>query len=229
MPPILTAPQRLPKLPQPGAVPESELADLDYMTARIGTGFGPTTEMVAGQVYGAAHFGALAVSPPLAVQLSKLGYAVMAFQDGEKSYTQADHEMIDLVLPLDSGYWAFLAGHTPAAIAGGIRIEAIEALRDRRDDLLTAEEREQVEFIRAVRDGVMSDERWARMMQRMGSERGVVEYVYLICLLIFHHRFCRAVGVPEMQRDAFDRMLQEFKDGTRAIPPRYTDYRPNPK
>jgi hypothetical protein len=59
------------------------------------------------------------------------------------------------------------------------------------------------------------------MMERIGSERGVVEYVYLICLLIFHHRFCWAVGAPEMTRDAFDRMLSEFEDGTRPVPPPY--------
>jgi hypothetical protein len=114
-----------------------------------------------------------------------------------------------------------LAGHTPAAIAGGIRIEAIRALRDRREHLLTADERQVVEFIRAVRDGTVTDGGWLAMVERIGSERGVVEFVYLICLLIFHHKFCWAVGAPEMARDAFDRMLYEYENGTRQIPARY--------
>jgi len=191
------------------------------MMERINIGFGPTTEEVDGEPYGGPHFRALSVSPPLAVQLSKFGYAVMSRQGQPKSFTQHDHEMIDLVLPLDSGYWALLAGHTPAAIAGGIRIAAIRALRDGMEQLLTEDEREVVGFIRAVRDGAVTDDMWVRMMERIGSERGVVEYVYLICLLIFHHKFCWAVGAPEMTRDAFDRMLSEFEDGTRPVPPPY--------
>jgi hypothetical protein len=213
--------KRLPTLPDRTAFPQRERAHFDYMMERINAGFGPTVEQVDGEPYGVPHFRAMTVSPSLAVQLSKLGYAVMSRQDQPQSFTQAHHEMIDLVLPLDSGYWALLAGHTPAAIAGGIRIEAIRALRDRKEHLLTDDERQVVEFIRAVRDGTVTDAKWLGMKERIGSERGVVEFVYLICLLIFHNKFCWAVGAPEMTRDAFDRMLTEFEDGTRAVPPRY--------
>ena len=188
---------------------------------RINIGFGPTAEQVGGEPYGRPHFSALTLSPYLAVQLSKFGYAVMSRQDQPQSYTQSDHEMIDLVLPLDSGYWALLAGHTPAAIASGIRIEAIRALRDRKEYLLTEKERQLVEFIRAVRDGSVTDDTWLQMKERIGSERGIVEFVYLICLLIFHHRFCWAIGAPEMGRDAFEQMLAEYQNGTRAVPERY--------
>lgn len=218
---LLKSASRLPTLPSRSDFAESERTHFDYMMERIQSGFGPTVEQVDGEPYGAPHFRAMTVSPVLAVQLSKLGYAVMSRQDQPQSFTQADHEMIDLVLPLDSGYWAFLAGHTPAAIAGGIRIEAIRALRDHREELLTADEQQVVQFIRAVRDGAVSDDAWGAMAQRIGSERGVIEFVYLICLLIFHHRFCWAVGAPEMQREAFDRMLGEFENGIRPVPPRY--------
>ena len=218
---LLKSALRLPKLPARETFAETERAHFDYMMERIKAGFGPTVEQVAGEPYGAPHFRAMTVSPYLAVQLSKLGYAVMSRQDQPQSFTQADHEMIDLVLPLDSGYWALLAGHTPAAIAGGIRIEAIRALRDRREELLTTDERQVVGFIRAVRDGTVTDDGWHGMVGRIGSERGVVEFVYLICLLIFHHRFCWAVGAPEMDRDAFERMLREFENGTRPVPARY--------
>jgi hypothetical protein len=218
---IFESASRLPKLPAREAFAENERAHFDYMMERITAGFGPTAEQVAGEPYGVPHFRAMAVSPSLAVQLSKLGYAVMSRQDQPSSFTQADHEMIDLVLPLDSGYWALLAGHTPAAIASGIRIDAIRALRDGREESLTADERQVIEFIRAVRDGTVSDTAWSSMRERIGSERGVVEFVYLICLLIFHHRFCWAVGAPEMQRDAFEQMLKEYENGTRPMPERY--------
>jgi hypothetical protein len=218
---LLQAARRLPDLPPREAFPETERPHFDYMLERIKAGFGPTVEQVAGEPYGAPHFRAMTVSPLLAVRLSQLGYAVMSRQDQPRSFTQADHEMIDLVLPFDSGYWALLAGHTPAAIAGGIRIAAIRALRDGREELLTPDERQIIGFIRAVRDGEVTDDGWRAMVDRTGSERGVVEFVYLTCLLIFHHTFCWAVGAPEMERDAFDRMLNEFENGTRPIPIRY--------
>jgi hypothetical protein len=142
---LFQAAKRLPKLPARTSFREDERAHFDYMMERINIGFGPTTEEVDGEPYGGPHFRALSVSPPLAVQLSKFGYAVMSRQGQPKSFTQHDHEMIDLVLPLDSGYWALLAGHTPAAIAGGIRIAAIRALRDGMEQLLTEDEREVVE------------------------------------------------------------------------------------
>ena len=55
------------------------------------------------------------------------------------------------MLPLDSGYYGLVAHHTPRAITKGVRIEAIEAVRDGREELLTDHEYQNVEFIRAVR------------------------------------------------------------------------------
>jgi hypothetical protein len=92
-----------------------------------------------------------------------------------------------------------------------------------REEQLTDDEREQVEFIRAVRDGTVTDELWTRMEARLGSTRGVVEYVCLIGLLMFHVTFCAAVGVPEMEREALAKMLAEFKDGTRPMPMTYKE------
>lgn len=56
-----------------------------------------------------------------------------------------------------------------------------------------------MEFTRAVRDGTMTDEIWRRALRRVGSERGVVEYVAWVLLIMFHQYFSWAVGVPSMR------------------------------
>jgi hypothetical protein len=207
---------RLPQCPDRETIPEHELAEFDHMVARIKTGFAQHPEIIDGKPYGVPHFEAMNVSPPLGAAVSRLGREIMQLQGKPGTFTGADHELIDIVLALDSGYYALLAGHTPAAIGFGIRIEAIEALRDHREETLNEDERQQVEFIRAVRDGGMTDEIWSRMKDRLGTERGVVEFVYFVLLLQLHHKFCWAVGAPEM--------LAEFKDGTRSPPTGYADW-----
>jgi hypothetical protein len=215
-----TAAARLPRLPDRSTIPPGELEEFDHLVERIQVGFSAEPEIVGGQPYGTPHFSALAVSPGVGAALSRLGVEIMRLQDGIGTFTAADHEMIDLVLAFDSGYWSHIAGHTASALAAGIRIEAIEALRDRREDDLTGDEREQVEFIRAVRDGTMTDELWARWVKRLGSERGVVELTHFVCLLMYHHSFVWAVGAPVITPEAYTRMLDEYRDGTREIPER---------
>jgi hypothetical protein len=160
------------------------------------------------------------VSPVMGAGLSGdkgLGRAILAREGKPGTFSPADHQMIDMVLPLDAGYYSLVAFHTEEAIAGGIRIQAIEALRDHRDDLLNAEEKLQVGFIRAVRDGTMTDDMWDRMKTRLGTERGVVEYVHFVLCLQYHHKYVWACGVPEMSVADFNKMLNEYKSGTRKV------------
>lgn len=217
----LKAAKRLPPRPSRADIPAEELPEYDHMVARTDQGFtmASKVEMIDGQPYGKPHFDAMTVSPVLAAHVSRMGRAIMARQGAPGTFSGADHEMIDLLLALDSGYYALLAGHTPNAIAYGVRIDAIEAIRDgREDEVLNADEKQQVEFIRAVRDGTMTDDIWERMETRLGTTRGVVEFVYFVLLLQLHHKFCWAVGNPEMSREAFAQMLNEFRAGTREVP-----------
>ena len=73
-------------------------------------------------------------------------------------------------------------------MSAGVRVEAIKALADGCEDDLNDEERQQVEFIRAVRDGTMTDEIWERMIERLGSVRGAIEFAFFVCYLWLHHR-----------------------------------------
>ena len=84
-------------------------------------------------------------------------------------YLPADHELVELTLGFDSGYWVFHTGHTANAIVAGLRIEAMRCLRSGHEEGLTDDEALVVRFTRAVRDGEMTDELWDQMIQRIGE------------------------------------------------------------
>jgi hypothetical protein len=208
---------RLPKVPDRSIIPENETAEFDYLAARV-QGF-KGAEVVDGEGYAMSEWAALAASPPLGGELSCFGRIVIADQGTAGALGDYEHEIIDEALALDANYYFLPAGHTPGAIASGWRIEALEALRDHRDDLLTNDELLIVKFVRAVRDGSMTDAIWGAMRKRMGNERAVIDYVSFVCLLDMHHRFYWAVGGPEMSRENFTKMLNEFRSGVRKTPP----------
>jgi hypothetical protein len=216
---IFEAAPRLPSVPSADEIPADERAAYEYHVRRTDA-FKDGDVIVDGKSYGVAHFEALLVSPPVAAAISGrdgLGRAARKYEGKPGHFSAADHELVDLVLAFDSGYLGLVAGHTPWAIEAGVRIECIEALAENMDSELTTEERQVVEFIRAVRDGLVTDEMWWGIRERFGTDRGVVDYVALILTLFFHHRFCWALGVPEMRREDFRTMLEEYKDGTRNV------------
>jgi hypothetical protein len=129
-------------------------------------------------------------------------------------FSAADHEMIDLVLGFDSGYWGLHAGHVPNAITAGIRPEAIQALAEGREGDLTADESLQVEFIRKVRDGGMTDAIWQAMVERVGSVKGTIEFALFVCTLFTHHRMMWAMGVPAFDIEDFNEMMRGLLDRT---------------
>jgi hypothetical protein len=210
---------RFPKIPERSEIADDELEAYDYHSKRVGW-FARGTELVDGRPYGVPHFEAMLVSPPVAWAISGptgVGRAVTKTQDEPGSYTSADHEWIDLILAFDSGYWALVAGHTPSAIVAGVRIEALEAVVEGREEDLNDEEKQVIGFIRAIRDGGVTDEMWEAMKKRWGTDRGVIDFLSHALLLFWHHRFCWAVGAPEMSREAWWKMIGEFKDGTRNV------------
>jgi hypothetical protein len=217
----LQAARRMPKLPARDTIAPDELDAYDKMVKRV-DGFKRSTEIIDGLPYGVPHMEALGVSPAIGSAISgdintSLNH-IDVYQNKPGRMTGQDHETIDLILAFDSGYYSLIALHTPSALAQGMRIEAIEAMRDRRDDLLTPVERDRVAFVRAVRDGTMTDELWEKTQQRLGSERGVVEYLHHVLLLEYHHKFCWACGVPEMPKETYAKMLNEYKTGVRKMP-----------
>jgi hypothetical protein len=212
---------RFPRIPERNEIAEDELEAYDYQRMRVDRiERGTNPELVDGRPYPAQHQESLLVSPPVAWSISGpsgVGWAVTKTQDTPGSYTAADHEWIDLLLGFDSGYWAFHAGHTPSAVAAGVRIEAMEAVAEGREGDLTDDERQLIAFIRAVRDGGVTDGMWYGMKERFGTDRGVIDFLSHVLLLVWHHRFDWALGSAEMTREAWWQMIREFKDGTRNV------------
>lgn len=206
--------KRLPPIASRTQIPQDELEDYDDALAQVRQ-IEQRTSDVDGAPYGYAYMSALTNAPRIRSALISASNAIRYSQGQPGSFSFADHEMIDQVLGFDSGYWGMQPGHTPNAIAAGIRIEALEALRDGREEELTPDEKKRIEFIRAVRDGAVTDELWAQMVERLGTVRGTIEYAFFICNLLAQHRLMWALGVPGMMLDDFNQMLQDFKDGTR--------------
>jgi hypothetical protein len=204
---------RPPRLPSRDEIPEDEREDYDVIRAAADD----MAQTFAGKRWAtfATYYSRMLVNPPAARSLRKLGGAARKneFVAGSQCYRPADHELADLVLSFDAGYWAFLAIHTPPAVAAGISVADIEALRDGREHRLDDDTRFVVQFIRAVADGSLSDEQWNRMEERLGSERGTFDYCVLILTLQFHLRMHHVLAVPAMPPEAFDELLDELRTG----------------
>jgi hypothetical protein len=224
----LTKAKRLPKLPTRIGVfqlPDRSLitwddrGDYEHLIGAIERIKAGHKALVDGVPDGIAEFNALAASPRNGACLNRFDLALRARQGKPGTVTDYDRQLVNAVLPLDSGYYAFLAGHAPEAVAAGVRIEVLEALRDHDDKPLTKDELQHVNFIRAVRDGRVTDTMWDGMLERIGSERGIVEYTLLILVRNARHNFCWAVGVPEMAREDFNKMLVGLKSAPHKAPP----------
>jgi hypothetical protein len=111
-----------------------------------------------------------------------------------------------------------LRGHIPDALARGVRLEAIQALRAGDEGALDEDERLLTRFVREVERGTVTDASWAEMEARLG-ERGTVEYAAFIVFLIATIRFQQALGLSEPTDEEVDTMIREFADGTRPVPP----------
>jgi hypothetical protein len=214
----LTAAKRMPRMPDRSMISADELDAYDQMKARVDSFAKRGTRMIDGQPYGVAHMSALGFSPKIGIKISgKDGLnRVTDNQDKPGSFTSAEHEIVDMVLPLDSGYYGLLVFHTAGGLSDHLNVQTIEALRDHRDDLIHPDDELRVQFVRAVRDGRMTDEIWTRMQEKLGSERGVVDLLHFILLMEYHQKYIWACGVPEMSRADFGKMLEDLK----ANPPK---------
>ena len=165
------------------------------------------------------YFGALLNSPPLGYHLSMIGRYVRAVGDHPGSYSHADREWVDQVLSTDWDSYVVLHHHLPDALAVGVRLEGIIALREGREDDLTEDERLLTRYIRMVRDGTVADDVWQQIVQRM-TQRGAVEYTIFIMFLNLTIRLIEAFTGEESGASAaeVDTMLREFQAGIRAVP-----------
>jgi len=200
---------RPPVQPDRSTIAPAELDDYDSVVARL-TAMGRT-----GGSAGPYH-GPLLTSPPLAAVITRFGGLVRTRGEQPGSYTHAEREIVDMVLSRDLGYNGVLSVHIPDALALGVRLEAIEAILEGRDDDLHDDERQLVDFVRAVAGGTVTDAAWAAMEERMGH-RGALEYAIFVNFLVFTIRMFQTMGIPAPDDGEIRQLLDEFRDGTRTI------------
>ena len=194
---------RPPQQPERSEIPEAELEEYDWVLKRRD---GKPDR----------YYRALLVSPPIAHGLARLSRIFRTRGDFEGTFAHADREWVDQVLCRDWGTNVVMRGHVPDALARGVRIEAVEAMRFGEEDRLTDDEKLLTRFIRAVESGSMTDDLWDQMDRRLGP-RGVVEYTAFIVFLIMTIRFQQAIGLSAASDDEIDTMIREFAAGTREV------------
>jgi hypothetical protein len=205
---------RLPAQPARDQISEDEREFYDEVVGRF-TRMQP--DQADGGTSAGPYRGALLNSPPLASVLSRLGNLVRTRGDHPGSYSHADREFVDQVLSADWHTAVVLGLHIPDALATGVRLEAIEALRSGNENELTDDEQLLAAYIRAVVNGTMTDELYSTMEARLGR-RGTVEYTIFIAFLQLTMRLHQAFGTPEPSDDEVEALIREFRDGTRELP-----------
>jgi hypothetical protein len=210
---------RPPSQPKRRDVPESEHEAYDRVVNRLkgmmGVQDDPNEDFAVGE-----YFGALLNSPPMCAALAQIGTEVRTAGNRDNTYSHADREFVDQVLSYDWDYYGVLGVHTPDAIAVGVRLEAIEAIRDDREADLNDDERLLATFIRQVVSGTVSDDTYSSIEARLGT-RGAVEYTIFIAFLQLTIRLFQALGVASPTRADVDKVIEEFKTSGRET----TDFR----
>lgn len=192
--------------PERTDLPQREHADYDFVRERQANLWADAPRN--SDVY----FGALLNTPPIAGALARLG-RVMREGQVRGAYSDADRELVDMVLSVDFDHRAILALHIPDAIAVGVRLEAIEAIWERRESDLIADEQLLAAHIRGVSTGTLTDEQFDAMVERLGK-RGAVEYTAFIAFLVMTIRLWQGLGVPDPPAEEIDNLLRSYREGT---------------
>jgi hypothetical protein len=137
------------------------------------------------------------------------------------SYSHADRELATIVGGFEFDAAELFMVNISDAPAVGVRIEAIRAIWEGRDDALTDDERLLVTFVREVSHGTLSDEIYDAMERRLGA-RGLVELTMFVNFEVSIIRTAQALHTyerraPEQVDHELDELLKGLADGT--IPP----------
>ncbi len=198
--------------PRRDEIAAGELEFYDRVTARAGdparTEFSTTAEP--------GYYSRMLASPEMAYHLSEMGRLVRAAGLRPGSYSHAERELVDQVLCKHRKTNLVLEWHIPDALAAGVRLEAIEALRSGHDEALTEDERQIAEYVRRVADLKVTDEAWNGIERRLG-ERGALELTIFIALLNMILTMQSALGMREPSDEEIDQIIRDFREGKRAV------------
>jgi hypothetical protein len=133
------------------------------------------------------------------------------------SYSHADREFVDQVLSVDWKTNVVQATHVPDAVATGVRLEAIEALRSGHEEDLTEDERLLAQFIRQTVSGTVDDDTFRAMHKRLGP-RGIVDYAGFILWLQWIIRMMQMIQVDDPSEEDIDALVRGLRDGSVPVP-----------
>jgi len=202
------------KAPERDEIAPEEMDLYNKVVARyLPIGADPTTSDVKPDGY----FGALLNSPLFAGNRQDISSMVRTAGERDNTYSHQDREFVDQVLAVHIGTNVVQRRHVPDAVACGVRIEAIDALRAGRDEDLTDDEQLLAEFIRQVVDGTVDDQHWDAIEARMGT-RGAVEYTAFITILWLTMRQYQAFGLYDPPDSEVDEILDGLRTGARELP-----------
>jgi alkylhydroperoxidase family enzyme len=163
------------------------------------------------------YFKTILNAPPFALNRAEFSTLIRTAGERGNTYSHRDREIVDQVLSVELKSNHVQKMHLGDAVSAGVRIEAIEAIRQGHDEDLTPEELLLVTYIRQVVHGTVSDDIFDELEQRLGL-RGIIEFTILITGLIMTMRQMQAFACPQPSDAEVDAMIREFRTGERAVP-----------
>lgn len=203
---------RPPTQPRREQVPAEERDAYDAVITRVRKRLGQAAGAQDGHFDAGPYFGVMLTSPPLCHLASQMGAFLVTRGNQSGSYSHADREFAEQVL---CATWKTNAGqnvHIADAVAAGVRLEAIEALRRGAEEELTDDERLLTVYVRQVVDGLVDDETYGAMDRRLGA-RGLLEYTGFILWLQWTIRMEQWVKLPAPTDAEVEDVMAELRAG----------------
>ena len=200
---------RPPPAPNRDDLPADEIAAYDRTVERI-SGYSEARKWGAGPGGIQPYYAILLNSPDLADHISGIPAVIRRRAAKAKTGLTDKHlEWADLVAARDMNWNRAFHSHVGEALAAGVRLEAIKALRTGRTDALTPEERNLAEYIGKVQTGAVTDDDYAGIVTLFGL-RGAVEFTAFIGFLMLNFRAMQAFGIPDRADSEVDLLLAEL-------------------
>jgi len=166
------------------------------------------------------YWGGMLTSPTMCAIAARMGAFMRTAGDRPGSFSHWEREFVDQVLSADWRTNVVQHTHVPDAIATGVRMEALEALRYGHEDELNEHERLLARYVRQVVAGTVDDETFDAIAGHFGK-RGLFEYTGFILWLQWIIRMMQVIGVSDPDDAEIDGVIAGLRDGSIPVP----DYR----
>ncbi|HVY85580.1 MAG TPA: hypothetical protein VG943_10635 [Caulobacterales bacterium] len=201
---------RPPKQPRRETIPKEEHPAYDSVVRRFRAWYKAGDAPPEEHFEVGTYFGALLNSPPMCALASQMGAFFRDVGNRPGSYSHADREFVDQVLAAEFKSNVVQNVHIIDAVKSGVRIEAIEALRNKRDDALNEDELLLAKYIRQVVRGKVTDAIYKRMEKRLGA-RGLVEYTGFIMWLTWIMRMMETFKTGTLTEEEVDALIAQAR------------------